>query len=413
MKYTGYLMLAVLALFLFSFSPIKKKRKATLPAKNIVGHVRWIQQVPYHVIMDSAGVISKGSVISDTDKEPLSNMMHNMVREPIESWTYDEFGDESTNAKYHANGKLYNKETHIYFPNGDIREVVDSSISVNNTMASVEIKQYTYKYDSSENLLVANKWDYYTGSKNYPTFTRDVNQYDASGKKIESFIFNSDTVNPMSYTLYRYNDKGKLQETGESKREGNNPNFTPTEKYQYWYNEKGKLIDKAIYRFNQGLVKDEKITYDSSGKKVEIFSYAPHKVLTGTVVKSSFNLTHTEQEDTYDGDGLLTDYTISHFDAEKHLLDKGVFHISYKRRVGDDRKLHNTEPGDTVMVHHIINDEHFNIVEDDNFSNNGKTKSQKSYRYTYDNIGNWVEKIEFNNNNPIKIEEREIGYFKD
>jgi hypothetical protein len=176
------------------------------------------------------------------------------------------------------------------------------------------------------------------------------------------------------------------------------------------------MYDKATYHAHVGLVKNERITFDSTGKTVEIFSYAANKVLTGTVVKKTLNDTHTVQEDTYDANGQLTDYTISHFDSAKHLLDKGVFHINTYR---PDRRYMTPpngrdKPDDTVMVNHIVNDDHYNTIVSDQFSNDGKAISQKSFQYSYDSIGNWIDKIQYNiNNKPVKVTEREIGYFNE
>jgi hypothetical protein len=191
--------------------------------------------------------------------------------------------------------------------------------------------------------------------------------------------------------------------------------LAPFERNDFWYDEKGRLYDKAIYHPRIGLIKDEKIKFDSNGKTVETYSYGMNRVLTGTIVKQTFNDSHTTQEDTYDGNGRLTDYTISHFDSAKHLLDKGVFHINTYQ---PDRRYLSPPTGrdnrhdDTIMVHHIVNDDHNNIIVDDNFSNDGKPISQKSFQYSYDATGNWIAKIQFNNDKPVKIIEREIDYFK-
>ncbi len=304
-----------------------------------------------------------------------------------------------------------NSKIHVYNENGDIREVIDSTIR-KAMPPNVQIEQFTYKYNSSGKILIANKWNYYLSNAGNLKFTRTVNFYDSIGKLRQVQTFNADTINPASITWNMYNEKGKLVETDERRRNGNMSGVVAFEKNDFWYDKKGRLYDKATYRPNAGLVKDEKITFDSSGKTITTYSYAANKVLAGTVIKKIIIPTNTTQEDTYDGDGFLTEYTISH-DSAKHLMDKGVFQITYQKNMGADRRYHNAEPGDTVMVHHIVNDNHFNTVVDDNFSNNGKPVLQKSFQYTYDNIGNWIAKIQFNNDKPVKIIEREITYFKE
>jgi len=403
---------------MISFQPAGKRKKPTLPPKDKWGHIQWIRSVPYHALMDSSGYITKGDIISDTDNnirsnEDKSDMLHRSSGQSIEEWTYDEYEDQIEYAKFHANGKLYNRITHNYFENGDVKEVIDSTFPSHGSTLSVRIEQYTYVYNNSDKLITSNKWNYYVTNRNHPNFTRIVNTYNPKGKLDEKMIYNTDTINPASGIYYKYNDNGKLIEEEERTKQVNIPDLAPDTKKDFWYDEKGRIKDSATYRAHEGLVKDTKITIDSLGKKLEIYSYGQHQVLTGTVVKTYFKESNTQQEDTYDPDGFLTEYSISHYDSAKHLLDKGVFHISYKRTMGQDRQYHNEGPGDTVMVHHIINDDHFNTVEDDTFSNNGKTISHKSYQYTYDSVGNWIDKIEFNDNKPVKIIEREIGYFKD
>jgi hypothetical protein len=408
MKYLKYLSVFFLPVLFLSFAPFGKARKVKPVSKAPFGHVQWVKETPYHAIEDSTGLIFKGDVISDTDD------YHDMgarprYGQPIEMWTYDEYGNETEDAKCHANGNLYFKESHIYNENGDVTEVIDSSFRKQNP---VDIQQYNYKYDTSGNVLILNKWSYTASNKSNSTFFRAINIYDSAGKLRKTLTYKTDTINPVSAIWSTYNEKGKLVETDERKRDGNSTDLAPYEKNDYWYDKKGRLIDKATYHPKIGLVKDEKITFDSTGKTTVTYSYAIGKVLTETIVKKFFKATNTTQEDTYDGDGMLTDYTISH-DSAKHVMDKGVFHVSYKMSTGADNKIHNHPPGDTVMVHHIINDNHFNTVVDDNFSNDGTPTSQQSYQYTYDSVGNWIGKVQYTNNKAVKIIEREIGYFKE
>ena len=37
--------------------------------------------------------------------------------------------------------------TYLYYPNGDIKEMIDSSFPAHNAMPVVEIQQHTYNYD--------------------------------------------------------------------------------------------------------------------------------------------------------------------------------------------------------------------------------------------------------------------------
>jgi hypothetical protein len=402
MKYLTYLTIAVFALFMLSFMPIGKRRKPTLPVKNAFGHIQWIQSVSYHATMDSAGNIFKGTVSSDSDTS--DEMSHDaplhrrhIAQAPIEAWMYDEYGDQLEEDKYHSDSKLFNKITHQYYPDGAIKEITDSSEAYKKTW------KYAYRYDNSGNMLDSVEY-YYSSDATMPLYGRKVNVYDSQGKLLEGFSFTGDTTTPTGLVLYRYNDDGKLTEIDNSRIEnGNRKNLLPTEKTNYWYNKKGRLTEEATYRFHVGLVKDVKKTSDSTGYRIETYSYTGNQVPAGSQVKSFFKATYTLQEDSYDANGLLTDYTISHLDSTKHVMDKGVFHITYD----------NAKKNDTVMVHRLVKDDHYNVVEEDRFANDSSAISHKSHQYTYDSIGNWTMRIDFDDNKPVKIIEREIGYFKE
>lgn len=396
MKHVKYIAIAGIVFPLFSFAFPGKYKKPTLPPNGFFGHIHWVQATMYHALMDSSGNIVKGAMISDTD---MYGNHQPMTKLPTEAWAYDEYGDQLEHDKYYANGKLFSQLVHRYYPDGDVQEIIDSTTNP----VYKRIWKYTYKYDNSGNMLDSTAC-YYDDNAPMKLYSRSMNMYASNGKLLETYIFSGDTVIPTNLTLYRYNDEGQLIEIGESLiQNGNLKDLVPTEKTDFWYDKKGRMTDKATYRFHEGLVEDIKKTFDSIGYQVVTYHYAGNRMLKGSEVKSFFKATRTMQEDRYDADGMMTDYTISHLDSAGHVMDEGTFHITYNKG----------KKNDTAMVHHLVDDDHYNVVEDDHFSNDGETISHKSYQYTYDNTGNWTERIEFYNNKPVKIIEREIGYYKD
>ncbi|HXB12584.1 MAG TPA: hypothetical protein VNZ45_11390 [Bacteroidia bacterium] len=406
-----------------SFIPKGKQRKITLPLGEHLGHVQWIKLTHYYAVKDSDGSIIKGSIISDTDYSDEMQHVEDMRRvesdeEPTELWMYDVFGDEIENDKYHANGKLYNRVTHEYYPNGDIKQIMDSNRLARtgvHRITQIQIQKFTYEYDVNDNLLGFTEYIQNNVAVNWPRSKKTKNVYDASGNILEAFTFDKDTINPLELTLFRYNDKGQKTEEDRSIRQvqRGNDDLVPTEKTTFSYDEKGRVNYKAIYRFHAGLSRDETTTFDTSGKVIETRTYGNNKVVISSQVKRFFKHLHIELYDTYDADGMLTDYTISHLDTARHVTDKSSFHITYQQMIGRDRMRHNVEPGDTIMIQHIMNDEHFNMVEDDTYSYDGKIQTSNTYQYKYDSVGNWVDKLITTNNKPVEIEEREIGYFKE
>jgi hypothetical protein len=405
-------------LLLASFVTQGKQRKITLPLGNHVGHVQWVKVTPYQAVKDSCG-----SIVKAAPNYGFGN---------IASWTYyDEYGNEIENDQYDSKGNKHGTR-HEYYPNGDIKEIIkDSNVrTAHHTVVSDHREHYagwgrhtwyTYKYknfdtkynnryDASGNLLYSEERTYDSGSTRAFSCNLDTYFYDKYGKMLEKFTFNNwDTINPNASTLFRYNEKGQLTEEDESRRTGS-PGYTdglePTVRAIFKRNAKGMIIDEATYRFKGGLIKENKITFDNSGDTLEMVEtdytgIANNNSLTGSEVSKFFKKTHILLEDKYDGNGMLTYYNISHFDSEKHLLDWAQFHITPYSATRED----------TVMVHHIINDGHFNVIEDDGFSNAGIATYKFTRQYKYDKVGNWVEQLSITKGIPETITEREIQYF--
>lgn len=55
--------------------------------------------------------------------------------------------------------------------------------------------------------------------------------------------------------------------------------------------------------------------------------------------------------------------------------------------------------------------ENGNKIEANLYSSDAVLYSKETFKYEYDKIGNWINKISFNNNEPIKITERVIEYY--
>jgi hypothetical protein len=391
----------VAAILIFaSFVPLKQ-RKITLPLSNHAGHIQWIKVTTYPAIKDSRGSIIKGGLVSGA-----------------ESWTYDEYGDEIEHDTYNTSDSLSRKITHKYYPNGDIMEVNDSSgpikigiesehcVGCKGSIMGYKIqtriynKKYTYHYDYSGNLLDSAKYE----SWNAPYCTRAKYFYNRAGEMLEEPIFRgNDTINLNASTLFRYNEMGQLIEKDEGARNYaiNDKETRPTEKTVYTRDTKGRVIDAATYRYIKGIIYDVKTIFDVSEITTVKTDYlGSNNSIIKTDVKQ-FLKTHTLQEDTYDANGMLTAYTISHFDSAEHLLNKGKFHISY----------HTAQQGDTIIDEHLVNDKHFNVVEDDYYDGSDKIVTENRYTYKYDSVGNWVSQLLTTNGKPQTITERDIHYF--
>jgi len=59
----------------------------------------------------------------------------------------------------------------------------------------------------------------------------------------------------------------------------------------------------------------------------------------------------------------------------------------------------------------ITFNENGNIIESNTYDSDGSLGREVTYEYDYDKIGNWVRQIQFTDNDPGTIIEREIEYF--
>jgi hypothetical protein len=396
-----------------SFTPGKKQRKVKPAAQAPFGHVQSVREVSYYAKVDSFGSITKGDIIKEEeythrgrnfDRKP---MQYKAPIFPIFVWKYDVYGNETEYDECRANGKPSCEKIFTYYETGDEKEIIDSVFPYQCSTPYTGIQKYVNRYDRNGNILIS---DFYVNNESQFVW-RVVNKYNSHGRLVQVTHYTSDTINPGEITYNTYNARGELVDSDERTRQGTPPAMASVENTHFWYDDNGRLYDQATYQANQGLAKDVKIKYDASGKTITTCSYQ-NRVFLGTVIKTIFASTGTTRENVYGADGLLNQYVISH-DSANQLMDQRVFDITYKTTMGPDDQYHRSAPGDTEMTQHIINDSHFNIVLDDYFAMNGTPIHHKSYQYTYDAKGNWITRIEFDNNEAFRIKEREIVYYKD
>jgi hypothetical protein len=56
-------------------------------------------------------------------------------------------------------------------------------------------------------------------------------------------------------------------------------------------------------------------------------------------------------------------------------------------------------------------DEKGNKIEKNEYDSDGSLDRKETYQYEYDKAGNWIKKIEFRNEKPVYIYEREYEYY--
>jgi len=219
-------------------------------------------------------------------------------------------------------------------------------------------------------------------------------------------------------------------------------------KYSYLINKDGKLIEEEIVYYDENVVIPVIYHYDKKNKLIERIRYDPDKdirrrdiyvydnngIISETIgcnssppcyysiyeineVENSVLIKSLERNSSellkYDTSGNWiekSDYengVMSHqiqraFDVKGNLTERAAYYSDGKRK-----RL--------TVKFNFTYDQNDNITKEIEirFNENGvRSYDEKSFTYKYDLKGNWVERIEYENNLPKEIQLRELNYYK-
>jgi len=160
------------------------------------------------------------------------------------------------------------------------------------------------------------------------------------------------------YKIFKYDNNNNIISEGEYTKY----NHKLSNKYIYKYDNNNNLIEKNYYKSDGSLENKSKYKYNDKGQEIE--------------------------ENYYKSDGNLQEKYISKYNDEGYIIQK------------------NTYKPDGSLSHAgtYKYDNRWNMINDSIFS--------YTYKYEYDKNGNWISKIEFDNNVKKHIIIRELEYFK-
>lgn len=167
------------------------------------------------------------------------------------------------------------------------------------------------------------------------------------------------------------------------------------------YDEKGNTTEINYLDIEDKVIAQSLFLYDDKGNKIEHQEYSKNKQL---LLRTTYQYTENN---------LVEEY---HYNAEDH-------RIKYKR-YEHQSKEDNTEPlvNDTPTEEEI-RDEEDNLIYKYTYQYNDRGDVIKSirynnnnvevstYRYQYDSKGNWIEKIQYSGKKPLYITKRKIEYY--
>lgn len=265
---------------------------------------------------------------------------------------YDEKGNLIELNAFNTDGSLDVKETYTYDDKGKLVEFnsypSDSSLLYKNM----------YSYDDMGNMIAFNCC-HSNKSMDY-TFSF---KYDEKGNHVESNKFNSDGKLEEKAT-YTYDGKGNKIEA--SYYLDSSLYFRET----YAYDNKGNIIELNSYYSDSSLEFRETYTYDDKGNKIELNKYNSNNSL--------------ESRETYK------------YDEKGNLTEKYMFRLKTTFNTGENDADSKEKK----------NENQYNGINDD-----GNLEMAFTYKYDYDEKGNWIKKTYFKNQIPIHMYEREYEYY--
>ncbi len=187
-----------------------------------------------------------------------------------------------------------------------------------------------------------------------------------------------------------------------SRKFTNNGNLIEVDSYEL----DGTILWKTIYKL------------DEKGRKIESNDYKSNGTLDWKTIYNlddKGNLIHSIY---YNSDGTLSGKTIYKVDNKGYLIESNYYNSDgtlrgkeiYKR---DKRGniIEKVSPR-SIMCRAIYKlDDKGNKLESDIYNSDGTLERKKTFKYTFDKENNWVKRIDYKNNIPTFILEREIEYY--
>lgn len=271
------------------------------------------------------------------------------------------------------------------------------------------------KYDENKNMVEKNSY-FSDGSLDY----KWTYEYDKSGNMVEENDYPEGVL--ITRYAYQYDDAGNMTE--ESDFDSNGKLF---DKYSYKYDGKnlieeinydsdGSVIFRSAYKYDKSGNLIEKNEYNSKGGLSDTSTYAyddkDNMTKKGGTSSNACRWTYS-----YDKDGNM--FEKFRYDCDDRLREKFTYSKNVIERIQTDYEMNQHRlPDDEVRERTkeiITTNDNGNIIERKEYTFEGRficyLTRTTTYEYKYDEKGNWIERIQSENDTPQYITEREYEYY--
>lgn len=241
-------------------------------------------------------------------------------------------------------------------------------------------------------------------------------KYDIEGYMIENKEFNSDG-SLKSKIIYKYDDMGKLIEGNENNSDGS---FLKC--YINIYNDKGVIIETNYYNTIGNIETKYTYKYDKRGNKIETNEYNSDGNIETKYIYKYDDKGNKVEENKYNSDGILKTKYIFKYDNKGYLLEKNTFYSEGLETITKYDYQFDDIRNKIISKNYLYENYSYKVVDIfDKSGNEVETifydeyeviTSHYTYEYEFDEQKNWIKKIEFKNQTPTYLLEREIVYFE-
>jgi len=209
--------------------------------------------------------------------------------------------------------------------------------------------------------------------------------------------------------------------------ESRTPAAEPIEKITF--NKKGNIIEINRYGSDGSLASKSTYKYDDEGNRIELNRYDSDGNLSWKETYKNDNEGNRIEMNTYGSDGSLSWKRTYKYDDEGNKIEISI----YEHRFGRDGNFFGKstykydDEGNRIEINRYGSDgslaskitykydDEGNRIEENKYIQfydpDGSLTSKHTYKYEYDKKGNWISRIEFEDDVPEYITEREIEYF--
>ena len=164
--------------------------------------------------------------------------------------------------------------------------------------------------------------------------------------------------------------------------------------WEFEYNDRGDLVHERKLRPDSTLINATRYSYDYKKREVEEIYYREQEEFMERRIYTYSRYKDLQKVRYYDKDGNV----------------QLGWDMNCKKNKGDCRLKSYGESEKYEGSWIYKRDAYGNMLEETRLDREGEVDIKKSYQYTYDSRGNWIERIYFHNGEALEISFREIQY---